>query len=726
MYSMAEKFKSKIMVSGRAVEYWGSQSISSDSSAIFELVKNARDADSTKVEIKFENTENKGGRIIIKDNGHGMTREKISSGWLVAGTNFKLLNTKSKKGRRMWGEMGIGRFSCERLAKETTMISLPEGVNEKIVMRFDWEKYKDPEITFDDVEHEGHVDKKDNPKEHGLELVLENLKSKWNATKIRKLKRELGSYILPSELKGPDDFEILISSDEFNMKNEPIESSVIKIAPLRMRAEYNGKRMTIKIYDVENEVKKWHEREPVQDSEKSCGPFKFELFFYPLDKGGDTKWTKYYHEHLKDMEIKDFLRSHSGIYLYGDDVWMKPYGSSYDWLGLEGRRVQRGSNIGRSQVFGIVSISQDDNPGIKPTAHREVLQRTREFEDIKSLIMDAIKDLENYRREVRVVSKPQISEKTEVMAGNNISQISKLCKSKESLGKSDIKKISQYAETTQKYIEDFKKEIEEQETDSHDVRSHELNVLSIGLITSYVSHEVASPLESTVSVLSDVRKMMDSTDFSKTLSEDLVKQGFGWLETLEKNSEKLIHFHSFINELSAHITHSRMTHRRTSQIKLAEMWKSISNGFRVVSEASDIKMQFAEHQKDLKIRFNRIDLESVISHLMTNSIEVLKKKKTGQGTVRFDVSYLKSGLQIKFSDNGRGIKFKDEEEIFEPFITTNKTSDDIVYGHGLGLSIAREILRRHDGTITAESPGYFDKGTTFTIKIPSDKAKRVV
>ena len=723
---MAEKFKSKIMVAGRAVEYWGSQSISSDSSAIFELVKNARDADATKAEIIFENTDKEGGRIIIRDNGHGMTREEIDGSWLVAGTNFKLVNTKSKKGRRMWGEMGIGRFSCERLAKQTTMISLPDGKNEKIVMRFDWEKYKDPEITFDDVVHEGYIEKKNVPKEHGLELVLEGVKSKWSAAKIRSLRRELGSYILPPELKGPDDFEILISADGSDLKNEPVESSIIKIAPLRMRAEYNGKKMTVKILDVENETKKWHEREPVQDEEKTCGPFKFGLFFYPLDKSGETKWTKYYQDRLKDMEIRDFLGSHSGIYLYRDHVWIKPYGGSRDWLGLEGRRVQRRSKIGRTQVFGIVSISQDGNPGIKPTAHREVLQGTKEFEDLKSLIMGAVKDLENYRQESRVGSKSGKQGDTEEMAGNNISQIVKLCRTKESLRQGDVQKIAQYAAATKKYIERFKKEVEERSTESEEVRSHELNVMSVGLITSYVSHEVAAPLENTASILSDVRKTMDATDFSKALPTDAVKQVFGWLERLERNSEKLRHFISFVNELSTHIADSRTGNRGTSQIRMRDLWNTVLGGFNVVSEMSKITTEYVEHQKDLRIRFSRIDMESILSHLMANSIEALKKNKSGQGVIRFDTSYLKDGLQIKFSDSGKGIKFDDEEEIFEPFITTNKTGDDIVHGHGLGLSIAREILRRHDGTISAKSPGYLDRGSTFTIRIPSGKAKRVI
>ena len=132
-----EKFTSKIKVAGRAVEYWGSQSISSDASAIFELIKNSRDADATTVEIIFENTGIVGGTITVKDNGNGMSKKEVDGKWLIAGTDSKIVDTVSKGGRRVWGEMGIGRFSCERLAQKTTMISLPKDSGNQIVMNFD-------------------------------------------------------------------------------------------------------------------------------------------------------------------------------------------------------------------------------------------------------------------------------------------------------------------------------------------------------------------------------------------------------------------------------------------------------------------------------------------------------------------------------------------------------------------------------------------------------------
>jgi signal transduction histidine kinase len=720
-----KKIESAISVAGRAVEYWGSKSISSDTSAIFELVKNARDADATKIEITFENGVANGGQITVEDNGHGMTWEDIQSKWLVAGTDFKLRQTHSKGGRRVWGEMGIGRFSCERLAKRTKMISLPKGSSEKIVMDFDWEKYKDPSITFDKVKHLGYIDNKEPKDGHGVTLVLADLKEKWDQRKIQKLKKELGSYILPPELRGPEDIEIVINAPEFDLDEEKVGSGVIKIAPLQLRAEFDGKQMRIKIKDSESKGRKFEERETKSYEGKTCGPFTFGLFFYPLDRSGETKWARYYEEHLRDLEIKDFLKNYSGIYLYRDQVWLKPYGADYDWLGLEGKRVQRRSKIGRSQVYGIVSISQDKNPEIRPTAHREVLQTNQHFEDLKSLILEAIKDLENYRDEVKA-SAPKEPEKRELMAGNNLGLITKLCKGKDSLTKSEIDKILQYASSTQQHIEQYKTEKEELDLEKGDLRQHELNLASIGLVTAYVAHEVAGMLENSASVLVDVRKMMETTDFTKAISGDLVKQGFEWLGTLEQNTARIGHFLSFVNDLSKHITTSKMTGGRLTQVRVKEIWDTVEKGFSYLTKSGAIECEYVESMDALKVKFDRIDLESVLANLMTNSIDaIMDAKSGGKGVIRVEVSYPDEGLVIQFSDNGTGIKLKNTEEIFEPFVTTHRTSDDDVYGHGLGLAIVREILRRHGGEIGVTSPGYYKPGTTFTIKIPAASAKRV-
>ena len=64
-------------------------------------------------------------------------------------------------------------------------------------------------------------------------------------------------------------------------------------------------------------------------------------------------------------------------------------------------------------------------------------------------------------------------------------------------------------------------------------------------------------------------------------------------------------------------------------------------------------------------------------------------------------------LMIQVEDDGPGIPLEEQERIFIPFFTTKKQ------GSGIGLSLSRQIMRMHGGTITVNSqPG---KGTTFTL-----------
>jgi len=728
-----QEFETGIKVAGRAVEYWGSQSISSDASALFELVKNSRDADATRVEITFENVGKTAGRIMIKDNGRGMTKNDVLEKWLVAGTDDKILHTKSKDGRRVWGEMGIGRFSCERLAKKTRMISSPSDKNEKIVMDFDWEKYKKPGITFDQVRHKGFVGKKKNEGERGLELILEGLKAKWTEKKIQDVKNELGTFILPKEMKGPADFEIVINAADYDLKDEQVGDMVTKIAPLRMKAEFDGKETSIKISDYEIDGGQWQTMDSKdysgQEDIPTCGPLNFELNLYPLDAGGDTKMTNYYEKKLKNLDIKDFLREYSGIYLYRDGAWLKPLGKDNDWLGLEAGRVQRRSKMGLSRVYGIVRINQNQNPGIKPTAHRETLQDNDALRSMKRVLIEAINLMEKYRddhkpEKTRSSSAPQPEE----MAGNNIDEITKILRKKKDgeFTKADVVKLFASAKATKRYIEDSVKERDEEMEKFGELRQHEDTVFTIGLLTSYVAHEVVKPIDDNVGVLREVDQMMKNTDFSKTVPADIVKKGFGWLEKLGYNTTKIKHFISFVNVLSEHIATSVSREGKSYQVKIEEIWRTIADGFKNMTDDLEIGLTDDIHPRELKVKTNRIDLESVLANLFLNAIEILKKKKEGRRAIKFEANYTKEGLVLKFSDNGSGIKPKDIDKIFEPFFTVGPKLPDTAHGQGLGLSIVKKILARHNGTIEVKSPGDYRAGATFTIRIPSTNAKKVI
>jgi HSP90 family molecular chaperone len=83
--------------------------------AIYELVKNCYDANATTVEVEFFHAQKRGSRsrIVIRDDGVGMSLADIRDKWLVVGTSSKRKTAFSPApfNRRYIGEKGVGRFA---------------------------------------------------------------------------------------------------------------------------------------------------------------------------------------------------------------------------------------------------------------------------------------------------------------------------------------------------------------------------------------------------------------------------------------------------------------------------------------------------------------------------------------------------------------------------------------------------------------------------------------
>lgn len=113
------------------------------------------------------------------------------------------------------------------------------------------------------------------------------------------------------------------------------------------------------------------------------------------------------------------------------------------------------------------------------------------------------------------------------------------------------------------------------------------------------------------------------------------------------------------------------------------------------------------HPENVKVFADPNMLGQVLLNIMKNAIQAMQGKKNSKLHVRVEAAA--NQTQIKITDNGPGIAPEILNEIFVPFFTT-KTE-----GTGIGLSIARQIMRTHGGNIKVSSiPG---KETTFTLSL---------
>ena len=184
--------------------------------AIFELVKNSYDAGAKQVTITFERD-----RIIIWDNGHGMSKQDLVEKWLNLAYSDKK-EGRNNNDRAFVGSKGIGRFSADRLGRKLKITTKIKGESNLHKLLVDWEKFDvDLKKLFEKVELDYSFDK--NLAEVELsytKIEILDLNEVWTISEINKAKESL------KRLKNPfvkdDGFKILVID-----KNELVESEEI-------------------------------------------------------------------------------------------------------------------------------------------------------------------------------------------------------------------------------------------------------------------------------------------------------------------------------------------------------------------------------------------------------------------------------------------------------------------------------------------------------------------
>jgi nitrogen fixation/metabolism regulation signal transduction histidine kinase len=125
------------------------------------------------------------------------------------------------------------------------------------------------------------------------------------------------------------------------------------------------------------------------------------------------------------------------------------------------------------------------------------------------------------------------------------------------------------------------------------------------------------------------------------------------------------------------------------------------------SNISDyIKITASVFPEDIAITADYAQIEQILINLIKNAAEALSG--VGDGTIHLKAFFVDDAVLIQVKDNGIGISGDIIEDIFVPFYTTKEN------GSGIGLSLSKQIMQNHDGTISVNSAP--DKGSEFTLK----------
>jgi signal transduction histidine kinase len=414
----------------------GSELITDNFVAVFELVKNSFDANAREVRIRFENINTEDAKIIIQDNGKGMDYEDLIGKWLFVAYSAKKDNTEDPNDYRnnlqterfYAGAKGVGRFSCDRLGQYLNLISIKQTSNAKIEnLAVDWRRFEhdqNEEFIQIPVQHQVLSHSPYNLV-HGTVLEISGIhKDDWSRDNLKKLKDKLSKLVRPDLNKSVNEkrFKIILEVPD-ELENDQIEEK-----KRRKKGESEGSiyyntingeiqnfifdSLNIRTTKIVSSVSK--DGKTITTTLNDRETFIYEITeINRFSELKNTSITLYFlNKSSKDIfKRKMGIRAvdYGSVFVYKNGFRIYPYGErGDDSLGIDNRAVQ-GYNryIGLRNLIGQIDI-QGENSSLNEATSRDAgLVKSAAYFQLAdaspyadSLLIEALKRLEKYVVEV--------------------------------------------------------------------------------------------------------------------------------------------------------------------------------------------------------------------------------------------------------------------------------------------------------------------------------------
>ncbi|PCH70039.1 MAG: hypothetical protein COC06_06330 [Bacteroidales bacterium] len=216
-------------------------------------------------------------------------------------------------------------------------------------------------------------------------------------------------------------------------------------------------------------------------------------------------------------------------------------------------------------------------------------------------------------------------------------------------------------------------------------------------LINVLTHEIMNSVSPLTSLSESLEKSYKEMDSGTLISEKLLTKTQTGLRVIREQGEGLMHFVEAYRELS------RIPKPQIKEVAVKHLFEHVK-ALLSSDEDTNIAYQFTILDEDLLIAMDEKLIVQVIVNLLKNAQFAIFER----GFVNIEAKYDdEEFVQISIADNGSGVKSEDMDNIFIPFFTTKEN------GSGIGLSIARSIMRLHDGKISLES--VYGEGTKVTI-----------
>lgn len=726
----------KIRPYARLLTMLGEQLIKNEQIALAELIKNSYDADADWVKVSFmdfdkEKITNKDifvgvilkskkeSKIIIEDNGCGMSLETIEKSWMNPATPNKKAKTGEDrrtplKYRVIQGEKGIGRFAILKLGRKISITTRQKDSDEEYLIDYDLSAYDDDFLSVDGQEKELYIDdiainvyvqqptkiinrtvfvnnqKFENANDRGTRIEISNLKGEWNEIKIDEVNKE--SQKLQSIFdkifgkRTDDNFEIgfevnnerkVISKklidDLDNLLNN---SAVLKITDGKYKEnekcfelKINGTPIKLELTDASISGLSVFKEHFISTNlfgneirKSSCGNFGFNFFVFDFTAKKESRF------YLDKQEIKT-IKEHR-IYLYRDKIRVAPYGDpDNDWIGTDKKRAvgRSGDYLSNDQVVGFVDITKKNNPKLKDKTNREGLieegNATKDFIALLQTILLYVRQHPYAQYKHKIEQEEQQKIKKLHIVSTKFEEL------KNSIGNNTVA-MAAYNDVIKSYKieQDFYKKQLETTTD----------LAGVGLSVETASHDIMMMLGKGVEAIDNLIKDINGKIVSdREISEELLKiRGiFSFVDTQMKDIQLLF----------------KSSKQRRRPIRVNDILEKVVTIYKRTLEREHIELDIKKKGSPIVVKCTDAVLLQLLINLFDNAVYWLSVVNIQDKKIC--VTLDGDSKQLIFSDNGPGIRDDDKPYIFEAFYSAKED------GRGLGLYIARQLLSRMDYSI---------------------------
>lgn len=650
-------------------------------------------------------------RIIVSDEGTGMSKQDLLENYLVIGTASRkhaidaALSKEAVGKAPFLGEKGIGRLSAMRLGDRLAVETARTEDQLFSLLKIDWSAFSAPDVMLEAIRVEPETGaSKPEPDWSGTRLIIESLGANWTQSRVRHLAQfDFARLVDPfSEDKRRPRVAIFWNGERVTVGR--MDHLLLDHAHAMVKGKYRcrdaGPELECRLealdlgfehpYEMRTQV------DSVEDLESSIigissgipryvlyslGEFEFEIYWYnrqrlgAIDSIGDRNF------------VREQQKRWSGILLFRDGFRVMPYGDDEDdWLKLDRRAMgSSGYLLNKAQFVGRVQISRLGNPYLVDQTNREGLRDGPEKQAFIELLQLSIQiHLREFLKDVQRRHKQQSTDPIdtkidvsilETRATKALQEIERIAPPHSSTVVNELRQtifqIKELCDHAQSQLSEIKRENRQM-----------LQMAGVGLMVEVVAHELARSTEHVLAALAKLR------------AGEISSQADGMLRALSAEIMAIKKRLRILDPLSV----SGRQRRQTFDLK--DMIEGILSGHEMQFKRHGIKVQFICPSLNIRIRAVKGMIVQILENLISNSIYWLDLRKRHESNFcpRVMITITTDPLSILFEDNGRGISPENREKIFHPFFSLK----EITKRRGLGLYIARDCAEYNQGNLSLD------------------------